>query len=102
VPFGSWDNATCLAYPFGRGIGTETVINTVSNHYDLARIAGAPLMFLDWCGKRKMDHYNNDNEDNNNRNNNQKYNFLDFGSSPLPNTGQTDCRPFLDDGRLIL
>jgi polysaccharide deacetylase len=93
-------NATSLAYPYGRGIGTEAVINTVSNHYDLARTAGAPLMFLDCGGKRKMDHYDNDNEDSNNKNNNQNYNFPDFGSSALSNTGQADCRPFLDDGRL--
>jgi peptidoglycan/xylan/chitin deacetylase (PgdA/CDA1 family) len=39
-------NATSFAYPFDKGSDNKTVVNIVSNYFELARTASSPLTFL--------------------------------------------------------
>lgn len=40
---------TSFAYPLAKGYDDQNIVNTIAKYYDIARTAGAPLMFLD-CG----------------------------------------------------
>ena len=82
---------TSFAYPFGKGTTTEAVISTVANYYDVARSAGAPLMFLDCNGGKKnvTESSKNDNE-----------NYHDIGMTITPKISQAGCSPFSADGGL--
>jgi len=91
-------NATSIAYPFGKGTTTEAVISTVANYYDIARTAGAPLMFLDCNGGNKNDRHSNDVTEGS-QNDNEYYH--DIGMIIVPKISQaTGCNPFSADGDL--
>jgi peptidoglycan/xylan/chitin deacetylase (PgdA/CDA1 family) len=64
-------NATSFAYPQNLGSDDPTVINIVAEHYDIARTANDPLMYL------RCDGFEEEEE-----------------------SSQTDCRTFSDDGEL--
>jgi peptidoglycan/xylan/chitin deacetylase (PgdA/CDA1 family) len=90
-------NATSFAYPFGKGTTTEAVISTVANYYDIARTAGAPLMFLDCNGGKKNNGYGTDITDSN-KNDNDYYH--DIAITMAPKISEEGCSPFSADGGL--
>jgi peptidoglycan/xylan/chitin deacetylase (PgdA/CDA1 family) len=90
-------NATSFAYPFGKGTTTEAVISTVANYYDIARTAGAPLMFLDCNGGKKNNGYGADITDSS-KNDNEYYH--DIAITMAPKISEAGCRPFSADGGL--
>ena len=90
-------NATSFAYPFGKGTTTKAVISTVANYYDIARTAGAPLMFLDCNGGKKNDSNGNDVTESS-KNDNEYYH--DIGMTIAPKIIQAGCSPFSADGGL--
>ena len=90
-------NATSFAYPFGKGTTTKAVISTVANYYDIARTAGAPLMFLNCNGGEKNDSNRNDVTESS-KNDNEYYH--DIGMTIAPKISQAGCSPFSADGGL--
>jgi len=65
-------NSTIFAYPFNLGSKIPSVVNMVSHYYDFARTGTSPLMFLHCNGFTNI------------------------------KTQQTDCRTYLNNGKLTL
>ena len=69
----------------------KSVISTVANYYDIARTAGAPLMFLDCNGGKKNDSNGNDVTESS-KNDNEYYH--DIGMTIAPKISEAGCSPF--------